>query len=76
MVDLVKYALENAEKGMFLKFRSGQLSLGQVINRIDAKKTGRMTLCLDDIKDQIDPDLLKKNCKYAEFAYREEEAEK
>jgi hypothetical protein len=76
MVSVVKYALENMEKGMYLKFRTGQISLAQAVNQIQAQQEGKAPLpCFDDMKEDMDPTFLEPSSKYAKLAYRDEKVE-
>jgi hypothetical protein len=55
--------LTNIDKKLFYKLREGKLTLDQVRARIDKEKFGVSYKVLDDLKDILDPKILKRNPK-------------
>lgn len=64
--------LRNCERDLFLRLRDGELSLSQVVSRIE----GRIGEYFDDMKNDIHPTLLMKPTKFAYAAYQDELQEK
>ena len=57
----VQYVIEHMDKDRYKKFRSGKLSMPQCIARIEAEsKNGLKYKVLDDLKDELEPESLKK----------------
>jgi hypothetical protein len=54
-----------------MKLRDGEITLSQLINRLQSQKTGKHRLCLDDLKPILDPEVFTKPEKDMLAAFRE-----
>lgn len=54
----LKQALFHCNKDLFQKFKSGELTYDQLLSRIEEKRFGKRYVVLDDLKANMDPDLL------------------
>ena len=69
----VQFVLEHMDRDRYEKFRSGKLSMPQCIARIEAEnRNGLKYKVLDDLKDDLDPDCLKKPSKAIMMAYHDQ----
>ena len=69
----VQFVLEHMDKERFKAFRSGKLSLTQCIARIEAEqKNGLVYKVLDDLRDDLDPDCLRKPSMATTKAFEEQ----
>jgi hypothetical protein len=64
-------ALSQADRDQFMKLRDGEITLSQLINRLQSQKTGKHRLCLDDLKPILDPEVFTKPEKDMLAAFRE-----
>ena len=66
MFEMLLYALEQADRSLFVEFRSGQITLAQLIYRTQEMVTGKKIVVLDDVRHlftnnarvSVDPDLV------------------
>jgi hypothetical protein len=50
MFEMLLYALEQADRDLFLEFRAGQITLSQLIYRTQEMVTGKKIVVLDDVR--------------------------
>ena len=55
-----------------MQLRDGEITLSQLINRIEAHKNNApLLLCLDDIRDELIPEAFEKPDKYIQSAMKD-----
>ena len=74
--DLLCFALTQCDRDQFMKFRKGELTLSQLVSRVEEVRTGMKYNVLDDLIDVLHPSLLKHPDKHMMKAFYEREREK